>query len=91
MESIWLRWEYVQCVVHIIIVIIVLRHFVSFSKCPGSHIASLCESLTRRVQGIIERRKVMGVLVSVYSVCVCVYMCESCVAYPGIIGWRATN
>ena len=77
MESIWLRWEYVQCVVHIIIVIIVLRHFVSFSKCPGSHIASLCESLTRRVQGIIERRRVMGVLVSVYCVCVCVCTCVS--------------
>ena len=88
MESIWLRWEYVQCVVCIIFVIIVLRHFVSLSKCPGSHIACLCESLARRVQGIIERR-VMGVLPPIYFVCV--YMCESCVAYPGTIGLRATN
>ena len=65
-----------------------LRHFVSLSKCPGSHIASLCESLAGRVQGIIERG-VMGVLVSIYFVCV--YMCESCVAYPGIIGLKAIN
>ena len=78
MESIWLRWEYVQCVVCIILVIIVLRHFISLSKCPGSHIASSCEYLTRRVQGIIERRRVMGVLVSIHSPCVCVHVCVLC-------------